>query len=143
MLPINILILIILTLLLAWLVPVRWRGWAILVGSLLAAYWLQPSVPIRNLDFWLPACSVLLVIFVWAVTQPPAVQSTSGRRSWLFGLLAIVGVIIALGLARYLGPACCLTPTRPPELWRSVGLACQEGLDLAADPGSIALVEWQ
>jgi alginate O-acetyltransferase complex protein AlgI len=113
MLPINILILVIFTLLLAWLVPVRWRGWAILVGSLLAAYWLQPAVPIRNLDFWLPTLSIALTIFTWSITGAKTRQSLWRNR---VAFLVIFAIVLLVAVLRYFGPACCLTPTRPPQL---------------------------
>ncbi len=47
----------------------RGRDWLILAASVLAVYWLQPSTPIRNLDFWLPTASLALTIIVWAATR--------------------------------------------------------------------------
>ncbi len=111
--PLNLLIVIVLSLLLAWLVPVRWRGWAILAGSILAAYWLQPAVSIRNLDFWLPTLSIALTIFTWTITGANTRQSLWANKV-AFGL--IFAIILLVAALRYLGPACCLTPTRPPQL---------------------------
>lgn len=105
-------------LLIGWLVPRRWQIWFLLVASLLAVFWLQPALPLRNLDFWLPAGTILLVLFVWSTTQSPPDSSSTSRRPWLYGLLAIFGVCLVLGLTRYQGPACCITSTRPPEIWR-------------------------
>ena len=113
--PTNLLLLILITLLVAWLAPVRWRGWAILVGSLLAAYGLQPAVPIRNLDFWLPTLSIALTLFTWSITGARTRQSLWGNRVAFLVIFAIVLLVAAL---RYLAPLCCLTPTRPPQLWQ-------------------------
>jgi hypothetical protein len=44
--------------LVGWLAPVRWRGWIFLTSSLIAVYWLQPSTPVRNLDFWFPTAPI-------------------------------------------------------------------------------------
>lgn len=91
----------------------RWRRPALLVGSLLAIYWLQPPTPIRNLDFWFPTASILLVALVWAITQEkrePRIQRTFTQ------VIPLVGVILVVGLTRYLEPLCCLTPTRPPVM---------------------------
>jgi alginate O-acetyltransferase complex protein AlgI len=115
--PLSIFILVIFTLLLAWLVPVRWRGWAILVGSILAAYWLQPAVPIRNLDFWLPTLSIALTIFTWSITGAKTRQTFWSNR---IAFLVIFTAILLVAVLRYLGPACCLTPTRPPQLMQVV-----------------------
>jgi D-alanyl-lipoteichoic acid acyltransferase DltB (MBOAT superfamily) len=100
-------------LLAGWLLPQRWRIWALLTGSLLAVYWLQPSSPIRHLDFWLPSASIGLTIFVWAVTNPRSKSTTGQNRA--AALVVLVSVVL-VGILRYLGPLCCLTPTPPPQL---------------------------
>jgi alginate O-acetyltransferase complex protein AlgI len=116
------------SLLIGLLAPKRWRTWLILASSLVAIFWLQPSTPIRYLDFWLPALSVLLTILVWSITQAPQRFKPGFRRAALPVGLAIAFLILAVGITRYLGPFCCLTQTRPPELWRilaflSLGMA--------------------
>jgi len=75
-------------------------------------YWLQPSTPIRHLDFWLPTVCLSLVIFSWLLTSQKGAYFT---RSSLLSSLVIGSVILLIGLPRYLGNFCCLTPTRPPE----------------------------
>jgi len=42
--------------------------WLLLGGSVLAIYWMQPSMPVRYLDFWLPTGTLGLVALVWAAT---------------------------------------------------------------------------
>jgi D-alanyl-lipoteichoic acid acyltransferase DltB (MBOAT superfamily) len=116
-------------LMIGWLVPWRWRIWIVLVSSLLAIYWLQPSSPIRNIDFWLPTTSVALTVFVWAATQSQ--RSAKASRLVATGIV-IVATILAIGLTRYLEPLCCLTPSRPPDLLRL-------GLGMAVAAGFIAL----
>ena len=100
-------------LLFGWIFKERWRGWLMLIGSLLALYWLQPATPIRHLDFWLPTASLALTVLVWAITRPPTTDDT--RPTLITGTL-ITALVIAIGLTRYLGPLCCLIPTRPPDL---------------------------
>ncbi|MEO0565038.1 MAG: hypothetical protein AAF125_23225, partial [Chloroflexota bacterium] len=39
--------------------PRRWRSWALLVGSLVAIYALQPFLRIRYMDFILPTVTVV------------------------------------------------------------------------------------
>jgi alginate O-acetyltransferase complex protein AlgI len=124
--------------------------WLLLVGSVLAIYWMQPSMPVRYLDFWLPTATLGLAAWVWAGTREKREKSEneslqgsgtlpdskpSTRRAWPRRLqqLAITcgkdenwrtaavlaGIILLVGLMRYLpDPACCLTPTRPPDLWK-------------------------
>ena len=96
-----------------WLARGQWRGWALLVSSVLVIYWLQPDTPIRHLDFWLPTTCLTLAIFTWSLTRTKGV---SDLRSNLTAGLVIAGVILLISSTRYLGGICCLTPTRPPEL---------------------------
>ena len=84
-----------------------------LVSSLLAIFWMQPSTPVRNLDFWLPTSTIALAMFVWAGTQP--LNSNNIHNNLGTACLA-AGLIILVGLTRYLGPICCLIPSRPPEI---------------------------
>ena len=86
-----------------------------MVASILAIYWLQPSTPIRHLDFWLPTVCMALTILTWILTRP---KDNSDVRSNLTTGLVIATVILLIGLTRYLGPVCCLTPTRPPALYQ-------------------------
>ncbi len=106
-----------------WLLPPNKRAVSLLVASLLAIYWLQPSTPLRNLDFWLPTISIALTVFVWAATRPTT--TPPGRTTWVTATLIAVS-ILAIGLTRYIAPLCCLTPSRPPDILRillALGLA--------------------
>ncbi|MBN2386822.1 MAG: MBOAT family protein [Anaerolineales bacterium] len=91
----------------------RWRVPFLLAVSALAVYVLQPTLPIRFLDFWLPTATLTLAILGWVVTSPP------GQRSWREnGPAAAIlgGTVLALGLTRYLGLSLPLTASRPPQL---------------------------
>jgi alginate O-acetyltransferase complex protein AlgI len=103
----------------------RWRGWSLLVISLLALYALQPATPIRYLDFWLPTASLALVVTVWAATCPAApvapaatapAAPASRRADWQAAGL-IGGVVVLVALTRYLDRSWVswLTPSRPPD----------------------------
>jgi alginate O-acetyltransferase complex protein AlgI len=112
-------------LLIGWLVPRQWRIWFMLVASLLAVYWLQPSTPIRNLDFWLPTLSIALTVLVWTSTRPVEGQN----RLPLAGALFILIPILLIGLTRYIDPICCITPSLPPDLPRiGLGMAIAAGI---------------
>ena len=119
-----------------------WQGWLLFLTSILAVYWLQPASPIRHLDFWLPTATLGLVLLSWAITRPPhPIQSNPASFQHTFmgdGLagLAILLVMVSIGLTRYLGPACCIIPTTPPELTQ-IGLAA--ALILVS---VVALVKW-
>lgn len=94
--------------------PAAWRRRVWFLVSVFAVYWLQPGMPIRNLDFWLPSLGILITILSWAATQNPGSHS---KRSWT--TLVLIGISIALiGLSRYIEPFCCLTATRPPPFWQ-------------------------
>jgi len=109
---VHILALSVFALVAGWTVPFRSRGWILLGSSLLAIYWLQPSTPIRNLDFWLPTVAIGLTALVWIITFN---RDETGLRSAFPGALVILGMVLLVGFTRYLEPLCCLTPTRPPE----------------------------
>jgi alginate O-acetyltransferase complex protein AlgI len=99
----------------------RWRGRILLIASLLSLFWLQPSSPVRNLDFWLPVASITLTLFVWSITRS---QPSEVRRATFASTGLILGIILAVGLMRYSGPLCCITATRPPDFLRVLlGLA--------------------
>lgn len=93
----------------------KWRSWCLLVTSILAIYWLQPPTPIRHLDFWLPTICLALAILTWILTKS---EGSLVFRSNLIGFIVIGSVIIIIGSTRYLGPVCCLTPSRPPEIYQ-------------------------
>jgi D-alanyl-lipoteichoic acid acyltransferase DltB (MBOAT superfamily) len=107
----HILVFSLTALLAGWLIPRQWRIGFLLVTSLITVYWLQPSTPIRNLDFWLPSASIFVTIFVWAITQQPA--TNQGYTTWIVGVV-VCSVVLAVGLTRYVEPICCLIPSRPP-----------------------------
>ena len=113
----NILILVLVCLLIGASGRGRWRVPLLMLASILAIYWMQPSTPIRHLDFWFPTATLGLSILVWIATRPP---STPSLRENLPSMLLVAGTVIAICLLRYLGPVCCLTPSRPPELLQVV-----------------------
>lgn len=110
---VTILILCTACLLIGILARSRWRTWLLMIGSILAIYWMQPAVPIRHFDFWFPTASLGLAILVWALTRTPAAHSSQNDLV-SFSLLA--GTVLLIGMLRYLAPVCCLTPTRPPDV---------------------------
>jgi len=98
----------------ALLIPVQWRAWALFLASLLAIYWLQPTLSVRWLDYSLPTATLALASAGWWLTRRS--EQRFSRQDGLALLLAL-GVIVLLALARYVdvSPALRLT-SRPPEL---------------------------
>ena len=112
----------------------RARHWVMLALSVLAVYWLQPLSSIRYLDFWLPTATLALTVWVWALTRPggaapavaarpatasaaaPAPLPAASPRADVMTAVVVAGLVLLIGLLRYLGPVCCLTPGRPPAL---------------------------
>ncbi|HLA45760.1 MAG TPA: hypothetical protein VJZ27_20095, partial [Aggregatilineales bacterium] len=52
-----------LTLLYGLLIPGRWRGWFLMIVSVIAIFWLQPAVSIRRMDFVFPCATLILTLF--------------------------------------------------------------------------------
>jgi alginate O-acetyltransferase complex protein AlgI len=140
----------------------RARHWLMLVGSVLAIYWLQPLTPIRYLDFWLPTATLALTAWVWAATRQPASQppapsaappaspaapqaapGAEARANLVTGIVVSL-LVLLVGLLRYLGPVCCVTPARPPDVLSVIaglGLAVSvTALLLRARPGPALLM---
>jgi D-alanyl-lipoteichoic acid acyltransferase DltB (MBOAT superfamily) len=85
------------------------RGWLVLAASVVCLFWLQPSTPIRGLDFWLPTATLALTVLAWLLTTPPA-------ERWTRANALSAGLVIFIGLTRYLGPGDWLAASRPPVI---------------------------
>ena len=101
------------TLLVPLLFKQKGKTWLLLVGSVIAVYWLQPATPIRNLDFWFPTATLALTVIVYLATQPP-IERQRLKADIVTGTVIAI-LILAVSASRYLGSLCCLTPTRPPQ----------------------------
>ncbi len=136
---VHILIFILTALAAGKVVPKKYRMLVILAASLIAAYALQPVLPIRSLDFWLPTLSIGLVVLTWATVQttaPPSPQNDPTQPNSLWkrsipSLLVFAAALLAIALTRYTGDLCCLSATRPPPVWQIL---------IAA--GAILLIAW-
>jgi len=96
----------------------NWRKWLLLSGSVLAIYWLQPSTPIRHLDFWLPTTTLAIIGLVYFTSRPSSPNHP--LRSDLLTVVVIIGLVLVIALLRYLGPLCCITPTPSPHIWNVI-----------------------
>lgn len=88
------------------------QRWALLVGSVVAVYWLQPALPIRYSDFIFPSLTLALTISLWWLTRHPE-QTLTKQDKQTF--LVIASVVLLLSLNRFLPAEWRLTPSRPPN----------------------------
>jgi len=93
-----------------WGFPVR--GWILLTLSTLAIFWLQPAMPIRFLDFWLPVLTISITIFSWILT---AEKDERRKRQNIITIAVIFLLIVLIALTRYLSLDGLLTANRPPQ----------------------------
>jgi D-alanyl-lipoteichoic acid acyltransferase DltB (MBOAT superfamily) len=119
----------------AALIPGRWRLWAVLLGSVVAIFWLQAPLAPRWADFLLPSATVALGVAGWWLSRPghrallspapaPAgelpgqdelpLRSTYIRDDWLT-LVVVTTLILALSFFRYADAPFRLTASRPPS----------------------------
>mgnify|MGYP001176831310 FL=1 len=127
---VEILVIALAAVLFAALIPPRWRGWAILLGSVIGIYWLQPPLAPRWADFLLPSATIALGVAGWWLSRQHQQAFLSpvhddddhpGGRDphiyvqddWLT-LLVVMTVILALSLFRYAPAELRLTASRPP-----------------------------
>ena len=86
------------------------RNGALFVLSILAVFVLQPAMPIRQMDFWLPLASLGITTIVWAATQGKL------DRPALIDAGVVAAVVLVVALLRYIEPlSAVITRSRPPE----------------------------
>ncbi len=105
----------------AWIILLGPRGRRpfLLVCSVVAVFWFQPSLAVRGLDFWLPVVTVGIAAMTWALTATDAARRNPSN--WRTGAL-IAGLILLLGATRLLPLDPILTAGRPPP-WQWVATA--------------------
>jgi D-alanyl-lipoteichoic acid acyltransferase DltB (MBOAT superfamily) len=90
-----------------------WRLYLLLAISALAVFALQPALPVRGLDFWLPTATLGLTVLAWALTSPP--EKRTWRENWPAAAI-LGGIVLLLGLKRYLEISIPLTASIPPQI---------------------------
>ena len=95
----------------------RARAYFLLTASVLAVFWLQPALPIRYLDFWLPCATLAIVWLSWALTAAPGQRAV--RENWLSGGL-VCALILLAALTRLLPFDSILTASTPPQAWELI-----------------------
>lgn len=89
----------------------RGRDLFLLIASVLVIFWLQPALPIRAFDFWIPLATLLITIFTWLITTDNKLN-----RKNIFTLVIIASIILLLNATRYFSFAQIFTPSRPPQI---------------------------
>ena len=113
----SILIFILAAFLVRYLPNQNLRRWFMLVLSVVALFWLQPSLPIRYLDFFLPIFALLFAFIGWLIITPQ-VERWNRINKTTIGI--VVSLILLLSLTRYLSVTGVLTPSRPPAPWLAI-----------------------
>ena len=108
----TILIFVVGALIYAAVLPARWRGWALLMTSVVLIYTLQPPLTIRYSDFILPTATLVLTVASWWFTRDPAYDSRREDRV-AFGVVA--ALVVGMSLMRFIDADFRLTASRPPE----------------------------
>ncbi|HSL44910.1 MAG TPA: MBOAT family O-acyltransferase [Anaerolineales bacterium] len=103
------------------------RVYLLLAVSILAVYWFQPVLPLRSFDFWLPSCTLALVLLTWLVISQRETQDWRAPQN-LTALLLIVGLPTLLVLSRYVLPDPIFTASTPPQFLQYVVLATILGI---------------
>ena len=93
------------------------RGWLLLAASALAIYWLQPGMPIRYLDFWLPTETLGLAVLSWVAVTP---QEVSRQRENMLAGGVLAAVALTVAATRYIGSGNVFLTTRPPQIGQAV-----------------------
>jgi len=119
-------ILIVATAALFWGLVMRERGrkYFLLIASVLVIFWLQPTLPLRGFDFWIPLATLATTVFSWHITATE--ESRREKKNWVvIGILA--GTILLLNLTRFL-PFDSITPSRPPQTLTLILLLAFSGI---------------
>lgn len=92
----------------------KYRESLLLISSILVIYWLQPDIPIRFMDFWLPTMMIFISIISWQITN----KSQYINKNETVGTIFIIcAVIIAVSLTRYINLPDITLPVYPPQIW--------------------------
>ena len=91
----------------------RGRAWFLLVASVIVIFWLQPALPIRGIDFWIPVATLVITIFSWYITAHE--EARRAGKNWVV-IAVVTGIVLLLNLTRYFPVAQFLTASRPPQI---------------------------
>lgn len=105
--------------------PAAWRGWALLIGSVIGVYALQPALPLPMVDFYLPTLILILALIGWWLTRPPDTEGIS--RDDLISLSVVAGLPLLIAFMGSIDFLPRLSASPPPPffnvIWTIVGFA--------------------
>ena len=92
------------------------REWALLVGSVIAVYWLQPNLPLRYSSYILQTITVVLTVGTWWLTHSEEQDETKKARAKenRISILIIFLIVIGMAFNRYLNFDVKVIDYRPP-----------------------------
>ena len=101
----------------AGLLPGRARAWALLVGSVIAIYWLQPNAPIRFSPFIFPTATLILTVAMWWFSRDPQhPDQIASLKEDRLTVIVVMAIVLLLSLERLLPPDWrFISAARPPD----------------------------
>ncbi len=90
----------------------KMRQWLLLAASIVLIYWLQPALPIRYVDFYLPTLLIGIIVLSWRSFSDAEIRKDKGN---ITALVVIVGVVVLINLTRFFSLTGVITPSRPPN----------------------------
>lgn len=91
------------------------RRWGLMLASLLAIFWLQPALPIRYTDFWLPTLIIIITVLSWAILSTK--EARQSKNNLIVGAVIVI-ILLMVGSTRFFSFRGILTATRPPQFWQ-------------------------
>jgi alginate O-acetyltransferase complex protein AlgI len=111
---IQTLLLVLAAILIRLIFPGKNRSWVILGASIIAIYWLQSALPIRQLDFWFPTATLGIVFLSWGLTaEKDAIRDGENLKTMGFAF----SMVILISLTRYVSLEGVITASRPPKVF--------------------------
>src|SRR5512139_1338573 len=112
-----IFIFVVAALLYAGLLPGRARAWALLVGSVVAIYWLQPNAPVRFSPFIFPTATLILAVAMWWFSRDPQhPDQIASLKEDRITLIVVAAIVLLLSVERLLPPEWrFISAARPPD----------------------------
>lgn len=89
------------------------RKWLLLIASIVLIFWLQPALPVRYLDFYLPTLLVGIILLSWLLLSS---REERAKRDNYITVGVIFSAVFAINLTRFINLTGVVTPSRPPGL---------------------------